>query len=177
MIKVSAEVLAALEKREVEFTRLIKGAGLAHTDYHQSITWQGTTYINTGVVLAGGSFTRSKHINTGDMALRVTNADQEFMANIQAGGVDGREVNVYTAILQKGSVVAVINMYKGLVDAWQVTDASDASDLQLELTSPWGHFDLSLVRHASDGEHQNRYPGDNFFDGLQANAPEIDWGV
>lgn len=184
MIRVSADLRAALDARAVKWARIIRSdvVGLNVTDHPTAIVWAGVTYNPSGLVLESDGFTRSREIQTDGYSLQITNADSVLtgwnLANPAGVGITGQPVTISAAIFApNGAVGGILTMYRGVVDAWAIHETPTDSALDLELSSHWSEFGLTNPRYATDSAQQALYPGDNFFDEINTNPAPLDWGV
>ncbi len=93
--------------------------------------------------------------------------------------IRGRLATLYAGVVDPETMTCsdYVEMFIGYMDSVQYVRSSEKGSMVLSVESIMTQFDLPAIRRATNEDHQDRYPGDTFYEhtGNSANSTIV-WG-
>ncbi|SIO36373.1 hypothetical protein SAMN05444722_1682 [Rhodovulum sp. ES.010] len=144
-----------------------------------TVEWDGVTYIGTGArpLSVGESESTSQEGNPG-LGITLAGLDPEILALAELEPIQRRRVTVLLGLFDaEGQIVDADVVFDGLADDLDSTDDPEAAETTLACEQR--ALDLARPRpfYYLPEDQQKRFPGDRFFDLVQAIQNREDtWG-
>jgi len=163
-------------------TKLTMSTTYYFTDHPTDITYDGNTYLSSGVLLGYEPPRQSSVVDREAYRLTFVDHSNVFLAEFRAGVV-GKDIEVMAGFLDSTTnqpllgATDIVGVYKGFIDSPSVTNSFDQKIAVVEGSSPMADLDsMNTLVTSKDGMDQRSAIDTSFdsvFDGSKFN---IKWG-
>lgn len=161
------------------------------TDAPFDISWTSPTAGSQTYEAQGNFMGISETQETGELqisniSITVSALDLTTSAELATKTIVNKDVTIYKAFLdpqeefsiigEESAGAGPINIFKGKISGWRISDARDSATLQIEVASQFVNFEQSNGRSTTEASLQKTNPNDRFFEFAHVTAEEIKWG-
>jgi len=182
MLQITNEVAAAIAG-EHSYCHLIRlelanNITLRMTDCGYPVTWLGEVFESNGLLLGMDSPTFNADLRIGEISLAFTAADQSMVALMLGVNQINRYAHIYRAYLtEQGAVIPnPILLHTWLLNAPDVSDSKDDSQVTIPMTSEWADFEAPRGRRSTDASQQRFFQGDKGLEFAAQVKKDLKWG-
>lgn len=184
MINLTADYQQALASDQLRPIYLVDLPGLKLTTAPSDITWRGSVYKASGLLLRMDGKASTSEISANTYTLELSNADQTALATLGQSDLFGRPCNIYLGLLddsgyliKDGNEDGPFEYYSGLFDGWSVSESTNSSTLEVTLRSHWSAFERKAGRWTNSESQQEQYPADTIFEYAHKTDSTFKWGA
>lgn len=182
MLQITNDVAAALAG-EHSYCHLVKlelanDVTLRLTDSGIDIDFNGELYESNGLLLGMDAPTFNAELRIGEISLAFTAADQSVVALMLGVNQINRYAHIYRAYLNdQGQVIPnPILLHSWLINAPDVSDSKDDSQITVPLTSEWADFEAPRGRRSTDANQRRFFPNDKGLEFASQVKKDLKWG-
>ncbi len=178
----SGVLLSAFDEDHIVTVVLVKLEFDSGTQrYHSGvgdITYLSETYIGVGDFGKIEPILEDRGVKMKGIMVALQGVDTTVVDLTNNESVQGRAATIYLAVYdhETAAITEGFELFSGYMDNVQMTRGTEAT-LSLSIESIMSQFDLPNVRRFTSEDHQERYPGDLFFNEMAySNEARIVWG-
>jgi hypothetical protein len=182
MLQITNDVAAALAG-EHSYCHLVKlelanDVTIRLTDSGIDIDLNGELYEHNGLLLGMDAPTFNAELRIGEISLAFTAADQSVVALMLGVNQINRYAHIYRAYLNdQGQVIPnPILLHSWLINAPDVSDSKDDSQITVPLTSEWADFEAPRGRRSTDANQRRFFPTDKGLEFASQVKKDLKWG-
>jgi hypothetical protein len=150
--------------------------------YHSgigSVTLNSESYIGVGELGAIEAVREDSRLSMKGIKIQLSGVDTTKVDLSINESIRGRNATLYLGTVDPETAVCndYVEIFSGYMDSVQYVRSETEGAMSLAVESIMTQFDLPSVRRATNEDHQERYPGDKFFEYVRrvANTTLI-WG-
>ncbi|RBO54070.1 hypothetical protein DSD19_06310 [Rhodovulum sp. BSW8] len=143
-----------------------------------SVTWDGVTYVGAGQALSIGEASVTSEDDIPGMSITLSGLDPEVIALAELEEFQRRRVTVLLGLFDgEGQIETADVLWEGIADTMESDDSPDAATTTLGMEPRSMELGRKYPFYYLPEDQQRRFPGDRFFDLVQAIQNREDtWG-
>lgn len=142
-----------------------------------SISWNGQTWIGTGVL--GQIDKVADSVDKSDIGVELTlnYLDDDLRNEIVTTDPVGADASIYLALMDTaGQVDEAYEIFPGFVDEISILDAGETGAITVRLASELARMARSLAYQLTDAHQQDLFPGDRGMEFASKMGEPVFWG-
>jgi len=163
----NADHVEAFYLLEMEF----RSGTVYMTNLGFNVEWDGQVYTGAGAVGAVDEIRETSAAEATGLNFSLSGVPPEVVAIALGEHVQGRWARLYLAFWADGRIVGQpVLEWAGLTDIMPISDGADSAVINVKVESRVVSFKRPNVRRYNNADQQTRYPGDRFFEYVEAMA-------
>ncbi|MBL3577701.1 hypothetical protein [Rhodovulum visakhapatnamense] len=142
------------------------------------VTWDGVTYVGAGQALSIGEAGATSEDDIPGLSITLSGLDPEVIARAELEEFQRRRVTVLLGLFDgEGQIETADVLWEGIADTMESDDSPDAATTTLSMEPRSMELGRKYPFYYLPEDQQRRFPGDRFFDLVQAIQNREDtWG-
>lgn len=182
MLQITPQVAAALAG-EHNYCHLIRlelanNVNIRLTDCGYPVNWNGEVFEANGILLGMDPPQFSSELRIGEVSLAFTAVDQSMVALMLGVNQINRYAHMFRAYLtDQGQVIPdPILLHTWLINAPDVSDSKDDTQVTVPLVSEWADFEAPRGRRSTDASQRRFFPTDKGLEFASQVKKDLKWG-